>query len=57
MKYKLLKDLPDLPAGAIFELTYKDWYQAKRQGRDGWVYAFNEEALKENPDWFAPISQ
>lgn len=54
MKIKLLKDLPDVPAGAIF--TYDEKI-------DQFVYAykirfleqtikFNREMVGNNPDWF-----
>jgi hypothetical protein len=61
MKYKLLKDMPDLPSGAIFEqkciasVSGKDerWFVATRNGGDGkWVYSFDREALERNQDWF-----
>lgn len=52
VRYKLLKDLPDLAQGAIFT---KDMigYTHRRVGDDGrWVYSFSEESMERNKDWF-----
>ncbi len=59
--YKLLKDLPDLPAGAVFTQDgiasfsgrHEQWFTHTRNGGDGkWVYAFDEESILRNTDWF-----
>lgn len=56
-KFKLIKDLPDLPSGAIFkEDGLSNFYEAKRKNGDGhWRYAFDEDGLKRNQGWFTEI--
>lgn len=53
-RYKLLKDLPDLQAGAVFEYEKPSGYFThSRNGGDGkWVYMFDEESILRNPDWW-----
>jgi len=54
-KYKLLKDLPSLKAGAIF--TYN-------HGVDGYVYdgtyglaGYSKEVVENSPDWFKTLDE
>lgn len=57
-RFKLLKDMPDLEAGATFKQTGTklDWYTCYRKGDDGhWCYAFCLEALERNKEWFKEL--
>lgn len=64
-KYKLIKDLPDLPAGAVFTRHMKgiknvgpgdDYLYARRKPpEDGWVYMFSVKSLDSNKEWFKRI--
>lgn len=49
-KYRLLKDLPDLKAGAIFEYD-NQCYQHLYCG-DNWQYLAQD--VEDNPEWFEP---
>jgi len=53
-KYKLIKDLPDLPKGAVFRLKKPSGYfEHSRNGGDGkWIYMFDEESILRNPTWW-----
>ncbi len=59
MKYKLLKDLPEIKKGAISSdygndkiIFYFDNHSANNSD-DGYVYS--EKEIKNNPEWFAKV--
>jgi hypothetical protein len=52
MKHKLLKDLPDVKAGTIIDKFTINDYGQKIFSIKG--HTFNEEDMKNNPDWFTP---
>jgi hypothetical protein len=57
MKIKLLKDLPSVKAGAIFEENEKRGvfifnYQEFGQNIE---YAFRRDTVLKNPDWFEVV--
>lgn len=52
MRYKLLKDLPNVKAGAIIDKFRINDYGQNIFSIKGHI--FNEEDMRHNPDWFAP---
>jgi len=52
-KYKLLKDLPDLKAGAVFEFDEFKYYSCGNYH----TYCFHHEELERYPDWFQEIKE
>jgi len=50
LKYRLLKDLPDLPKGAVFKARNLMGFTCRRKDPNWW-YAFSPEAM-ENKEWF-----
>lgn len=67
-KYKLLKDLPGIPAGtesiSVRDSEYEDAIEARGFDLDdycfenlnnGWWSAFKKDELKQMPEWFAPV--
>jgi hypothetical protein len=57
VKVKLLKDLPDVPTGAIFENKGKDtdfFYKYQRFGREV-NFSFNRDTVIANRDWFEEV--
>jgi len=51
-KYKLIKDLPFLPKGAIFEKVGNNWDCLEDINK---FYSFDINILDGNPDWFEKI--
>lgn len=53
MKYKLLKDLPDVRAGAIAELDSMGWLAFKT--KKGCFVNYPKFVIETNPDWFEEV--
>lgn len=56
-KFKLLKDLPNLKAGTIFEETVADHYTTITGDKwgDGDNLYYGSQTIKNNPEWFSEI--
>lgn len=54
-KYKLLKNLPDLKAGAIFEYKGHETYEAWQNKQ--FYYGFTATQIKNNSEWFAEVME
>jgi hypothetical protein len=50
--YKLLRDLPELRAGAIFEKQGNGGYRAMKPQGFQWM---DYDVVESNPDWFTPL--
>jgi hypothetical protein len=55
-KYKLLKDLPDLKAGAVFEWDENNERYYCKVG-DDFEYKYQPIYLESNPDWFEEVKE
>lgn len=55
MKYKLLKDLPGLKAGAIFE--YDEDLERYINSYKGNIYTYKESDIIDSPDWFEKVQK
>lgn len=55
MKYKLLKDLPEVKAGSIFEENQKDIFSCSIGNNKSTSYPL--DYIKLYPDWFKPIEE
>lgn len=55
-RYKLLKDLPDIKAGNIFEYSEEDetYDYTAQNGEACW---YKKHYVENNPEWFAPIPE
>ena len=53
-KYKLLKDLPYIKAGIIYE---QDWNQYKSEKQDWITDYLNKNIIENNPEWFEEIKE
>lgn len=54
MKYKLLKDLPDVKAGTIFTKSSDKSVVYEYTNDEGYNDFYDVEKVESNPDWFAP---
>jgi len=52
-QYKLLKDLPDLKAGAIFIKGSEEDGDYHCQGE----YRYDEDVVENNPEWFEEVKE
>lgn len=56
-EYKLIKDMPNLSAGAIFKFNEKttkyDCVYAPKEQKTDW--SFTKELVEVNPEWFEEI--
>jgi hypothetical protein len=63
-QYRLLKDLPDLPAGAVFVFVESDdyyqggeWYVPKGEDENAPDHhKYDPDLVKNTPRWFSPAS-
>ena len=58
-KFKLLKDLPDIKAGAIFEIgSDKQWYPiTDRTGETYTCHKYKSPIVENNPEWFREVKE
>lgn len=56
MKYKLLKDTPDVNAGTVGEIQDDFFHFKNRFGKFNYGNAtFHKDIVENNPDWFEPV--
>lgn len=54
-KYELLKDLPEISAGTLFELSHDDIYTAHTDSKG--LFDIDEKAIKRNHSWFKEVQK
>src|SRR5687767_13592234 len=57
-KYKLLKDLPNAKAGAVYKITDSgtDYICYDLMGKRSWDVSYPREYIENNPEWFELIN-
>jgi hypothetical protein len=57
MKYRLLKDLPRLKAGAIIEFDEEEntWLSWEKEGTSFYELLYSDTFMDNKPDWFEKV--